>query len=318
MRCLLLHPMVGLLCLSGMKIFVTGATGFIGYAVASELARAGHDVFGLSRNAGNSKRLAAAGVATVTGAMSDPHSYAGAAKECQVLIHCAAEYSEKYMELDRRTVEALLRSAQDSRLPRLVIYTSGCWVYGNTGRTGADESTPLNPPAMVQPRVATEGLVIEANRDLVRTVILRPGCVYGGSGSLTASWFESAVKEGAARIVGDGAFRWTMVHLADLAQAYRLSAESSLGGEIFNVTDRSRSTVLECAQAVSFAVNGNETVNSTSLEEAVKIMGPMVDCLTLDQHVDSSKASRLLGWQPRHGGFADGAGRYYGSWKAAQ
>jgi nucleoside-diphosphate-sugar epimerase len=312
----LLHPVVGLLCLWSMKIFVTGATGFIGYAVASELARAGHDVFGLTRSAGNSKRLAAVEVETVTGTMSDPESYAGVAKQCQVFIHCAAEYSQKYMELDRRTVEALVQSAHDSRLPRLLLYTSGCWVYGNTGRTGADESSPLNPPAMVQPRVATEALVLEANRGQVRTIIFRPGCVYGGSGSLTASWFESAETEGAARIVGDGMFRWTMVHLADLARAYRLAVESNVGGEVFNVTDRGRSTVLECAKAVSSAVNGNETVNSIPAEEAVQSMGPMVECLTLDQHVDSSKAARLLGWQPHHGGFADGVERYYRSWKA--
>ena len=83
------------------------------------------------------------------------------------------------------------------------------------------------------------------------------------------------------------------------------------------MSDRSRSTVLECAKAVSSVVNGNETVQSTAKEDAAKQMGPIVECLTLDQHVDSSKAARLLGWQPRHGGFVDGVERYYRSWKSA-
>jgi nucleoside-diphosphate-sugar epimerase len=201
-------------------------------------------------------------------------------------------------------------------MPRLFIYTSGCWVCGNTGRQSADEATPVNPPAMVKPRVATEDLVLAASRGLLRTLVLRPGCVYGGSGSLTASWFESAEKEGAARIVGDGAFRWAMVHVSDTAEAYRLAAESNFGGEVFNVTDRSRFTVLECAQAVSEVVTGGRTVNTTSLEDAARRMGPVAECLTLDQHLDSSKASRTLGSQPRHGGFVDGVERYYQSWKA--
>ncbi len=299
-----------------MTIFMTGATGFIGYEVASRLSGAGHDVFGLARAPEKARRRAGAEIEPVIGDMSDPASDREAAGRCQVLIHCAAEYSERYMELDRRTVETLLKSAADSALPRVFLYTSGCWVYGNTGPEPADEGTALNPPAMVRARVETENVVLSANRGQVRTIVLRPGCVYGGSGSLTAPWFESATKEGAARIVGDGSFRWTMVHLADLAEAYRLAAESACGGEVFNVTDRSRFTVLECAKAASFAVHGHRKVNTTPVDEAAGKLGPMAECLVLDQHVDSSKAARLLGWQPRHGGFADGAGRYYRAWRA--
>jgi len=301
-----------------MKIFITGATGFIGFAVASNLARMGHQVYGLARSPEKARRLAAAEVTPVTGEMGKPETYLPAANQCQVLIHCAAEYSAHYMELDRRTVDALLKCARDSAQPRLFVYTSGCWVYGGTGLAPADESTPLKPPAMVARRVETENLVLAANAGRVRTIVVRPGCVYGGSGSLTASWFESAEKEGAARIVGDGNFRWTMVHLADLAEGYRLVAESHLGGEVFNFSDRSRFTVLECARAASLAATGADRVIATAVQEAAKTLGPMAECLVLDQHVDSSKAVRLLGWQPRHGGFVDGAAQYYGAWNASR
>jgi len=301
-----------------MKIFITGATGYIGHAVASTLARAGHQLFGLARSTEKAQRLAAAEVTPVIGEMGKPETYLPAAHPCQVLIHCAAEYSAHYMEFDRRTVDALLKSARDSALPRLFVYTSGCWVYGNTGLAAADESTPLNPPAMVARRVETENLVMAANTGRVRTVVIRPGCVYGGPGGLTASWFESAEKEGAARIVGDGNFRWTMIHLADLAEGYRLIAESHFGGEVFNFTDRSRFTVLDCANAASIAATGADRVTTTPVPEAAKTLGPMAECLALDQHVDSSKAARLLRWQPRHGGFADGAARYYAAWKASR
>ena len=117
--------------------------------------------------------------------------------------------------------------------------------------------------------------------------------------------------------MGDGNFRWAMVHLSELAEAYRLVAESAFGGEVFNLTDRSRFTVLECAEAASAAATGAGKVESIPVEVAAKSMGPMAECLALDQHIDC-QAARLLGWQPRHGGFMDDVVRYYRSWKAAQ
>ncbi len=299
-----------------MRIFITGATGYIGNAVAADLARAGHEVYGLARSTDKGRRLLAAEITPVIGEMAHPETYLEAAGKCQVLIHCAAEYTAQNAELDRRTVTELLKLANDSRQPHLFVYTSGVWVYGSTGLTAADESTPLKPPAVVSERTQTEGVIVAANSDLARTIILRPGCVYGGAGGLTASWFQSAEKEGAARIVGDGNFRWSMVHVADLAEGYRLAVESSYGGEIFNLTDRSRFTVLECAKAASVAVTGREAVAITSLQDAAKALGAMAECFAFDQHIDSSKAVRMLGWQPRHGGFVDGAARYYQAWKA--
>ncbi len=300
-----------------MRIFVTGATGFIGYAVATELARAGHTVHGLSRDPKKAARLAASEVLPVIGDMADPDSYRDAAREAQILIHCGAEYSARFMELDRRTALALLDAGHAAGLPRLFIYTSGCWLYGDTGNDAADESSHLRPPAMLVPRAETETTILSRGTGQLRAIILRPGCVYGGAGSLTASWFRSAEKEGAARIVGDGQVRWAMVHLSDLAAAYRSAAESHYGGEVFNITDRSRFTVLECARAASTAANGSGKVTTTPVAEAAKSMGPIAECLALDQHLDSSKAMRLLGWNPRHGGFVDGVRRYYESWKAS-
>lgn len=299
-----------------MRVFITGATGYIGNAVAANLARAGHEVYGLARSAEKGQRLFAIEVTPVIGEMAKPETYMAAADKCQVLIHCAAEYSAQNAELDRRTVNELLKSANKSEQPRLFVYTSGVWVYGSTGLTAADESTRLNPPAVVSKRAENEGIIVAANKGLVRTIILRPGCVYGGSGGLTASWFQSAEKEGSARIVGDGSFRWSMVHVSDLAEGYRLAVESPWGGEIFNLTDRSRFTVRECAEAASAAVTGKKTVTTTSVRDAAKTLGAMAECFAFNQHIDSAKADRMLGWQPRHGGFVDGALRYYRAWKA--
>lgn len=300
-----------------MKIFVTGVTGYIGSAVSQTLARAGHRVYGLVRSKQKAKAVAAEEIEPVFGSMEDVNSFRDAARSCHVLVHCAVEYSPNMMELDRKAAEGLIACSREAGAPRLFLYTSGVWVYGDTGDTMVDETTPLNPPELATGRVQIEKIVLAANRDQVRTIILRPGCVYGGHGSLTATWFESAVKEGAARIVGDGGFRWAMVHLQDLANLYLRAAESPWSHEIFNATDRSRSTIYECARAASLMAGAGGKVNMVPVDDAAKALGAVANCLALNQHVDSSKAVRLLGWQPRHGGFVDGVAQYFLSWKAA-
>ena len=105
------------------------------------------------------------------------------------------------MEIDKQTIDTLAAASFDSRQPRLLIYTSGVWVYGNTGDEAVDETAELRPPALVSPRAENEKAVLQENRNNLRTIIIRPGCVYGESGSLTASWFASATSSGAAAIV---------------------------------------------------------------------------------------------------------------------
>lgn len=300
-----------------MKIFVTGATGYIGSAVSAAFARAGHEVHGLARSREKAVRLAAAEVHPLFGSLDDPSTYQPAADSCQILVHCAAEPSPRQWDLHGRTIEALLASARNSRRPRTLIVTSGVWVYGSTGTSAADESSVLRPPLLVAPRPALDQQVLAANGATLRTLVVRPGCVYGERGGLTASWFESAEKEGSAGVVGDGSNRWSMVHVADLADLYVKAAESAHGGEVFNATDRSRFTILDCARAASLAAGAGGKVAILPAEEASKTLGAsFVECLLLDQHVDSGKAVRLLGWQPRHGGFVDGAERYFTAWKA--
>jgi len=301
-----------------MDVFVTGASGYVGSEVATAFARAGHCVHGLVRSAAKCRALAGAEVQPVMGSIEDATSWEAVARRCEVLIHCAVQYTSRMFEFDRRAVSALLRIASGARESCTFIYTSGVWLYGDTAGTVVDEESPVNPAELVRERVEIEDSVLATRRDGMRPIAIRVGCVYGASGSLTATWFDTAHKHGSARIVGDGSNRWAMVHVQDLADLYLRAAESDASGEVFNATDRSRSTVFECARAASFAAGAKGRVEKVSLEQARKEMGLEADCLTLDQNVDSRKAMSRLGWLPRHPNFIDGVDRYYAAWRALQ
>lgn len=296
-----------------MKILVIGASGYLGYAVASALARAGHAVHGLIRRPEAAGMLSKAEIQPVMGKLQEPASFTDAAADCSVIIYAAADYQADTLAVDRTAVEAVLGAAQRGPRPKTVIYTSGVWVHGDTGAGMVDETTPLAPVRAVQARPAIERLVLEHPQ--VRGLVIRPGCVYGGRGGLTGMWFEAAEK-GELRVIGNGHNRWALVHVEDLADAYVRLTESGLSREVFNITDRSRATVNEMAQAVVGAAGGKAKITHVPLAEAEKQMGAFAECLALNQHVDSRKAVSLLDWQPKHGGFVDGARAYYQTWKA--
>jgi len=298
-----------------MKVFITGATGYIGFNVATAYRRAGHEVWGLTRSEEKARILARHEIRPVIGGMQAPDGWRSAAGDCAVLIHAAVDYQADVFALDRQTVEHLLSLSKIGPQPKTLIYTSGVWVYGDTRGRLVDETTPLNPPKMVAQRPGVEKLVLHS--DSAHGIVIRPGCVYGYQGGLTGMWFAGAVQEKNLSAVG-GANRWTMVHADDLAEAYLRAGECGLHGEAFNITDRSRWSVADMLQAVARVTGYTGKIQFIPVADAAGSMGDFAECLALDQHVDARKAARLLGWQPNHGGFVDDVDTYFTAWKAAR
>jgi len=297
-----------------MKVFITGATGYVGSHVALALSRAGHEVFGLVRSEEKAKGLAKQEVTPVMGNLQEPESYIPVAEQCSALIHAAVDGHGDKVGLEKKTVESLLRAAKHGPQPKKFLYTSGVWIYGNTAERLVDETTPVAPPTFVVWRPGVEQMVLKASH--VKSLVLRPGCVYGKQAGLTGHWFTGAYKEKALRVVGDGNNRWAMIHADDLAEGYLRAVESGYSGEVFNFTDRSRATIREMASAAGRAAGYTGQIEFVPVSEAAKAMGADAECLALDQHVDSRKAVNLLGWQPRHGGFVDAAHALFAAWKA--
>jgi nucleoside-diphosphate-sugar epimerase len=299
-----------------VRIFVTGATGYIGFAVAKALRRAGHELWGLTRAPEKARLLELHEIHPVIGSMQKPESYLAAAEGCSVMIHAAVDPQADRHGLDRLTVERLMGLAMRGRRPKTFVYTAGSWDYGSTGMAPADESTLINPLPMVAPRIATAEIVLSSNT--LRTFVIRPSNLYGKRGGSTSLWFEPASRGESPLIVGNGENFWAQVHVDDVADLYVRVVESGLEGGLFNVSDRTRWRVKELAAAAARAAGYTGPLKFTPLEEARKTMGPMADALVLDQHIDASKAARLLKWQPRQGGFVDQVDSLYMAWKAAQ
>jgi nucleoside-diphosphate-sugar epimerase len=298
-----------------MEIFVTGATGYLGLAVAQAFRRAGHRVSGLARSAAAAETLMRHEIAPVLGALETPERYREAAARADVLVHAAIDYTTDTGSLDRLAVRALLGAAAEAWQPKRFLYTSGAWVYGDSGPEPVDEARPVRPPAVVAWPPAVERLVLEAPH--VRGVVFRPGVVYGGRGGLTGLWFAGA-QAGDLRIVGEGTNHWAMIHIDDLADAYLRAAEAGVAGEIVNLADEGAATVGELAGAAAAAVGYRRALNATPLLGAVAQLGPLAEALALDQRVSNEKAHRLLGWRPRHPGFAAEATTFYAAWRAAR
>ncbi|UPT72747.1 MAG: NAD-dependent epimerase/dehydratase family protein [Elusimicrobiota bacterium] len=245
-----------------MKVFVTGATGYIGRAVAEAFRRKGHQVAGLTRSAAKAAELDAREIEPVVGDMRDYSTWEKGASGADVHVHCAVEYGAEYQALDRATVEALLG------LGGRLIYTSGVWQYGPCGDAPVDETDAFTGKPLLPWRSDHEELVM-----LSRGLVIRPGCVYGATGGLTALWFEGAAEKKAAPIVGEGNNRWAMIHRDDLAELYVRAAERGADGALFNGADRSRQTVREMASAASRAAGAEGALQSLTLGAAEKRWG---------------------------------------------
>lgn len=281
----------------GMKIFLTGATGYIGSAVADALLAAGHDVLGLARSEESANRLADKQIQPWRGDLYDPETVAAGADAADGAIHCALTTDANAPLADRAVAEAITEVYAGSGRP--FIYTSGVWVMGNTAKN-ADETAPLAPAPVVEWRAGVEKLVLAAASRSVRTVVIRPAIVYGRGGGLVNGFERSARENGAALIVGNGENHWTFVHVDDLADLYLLALEKAPPGTVLIAANGDPVRVRDVAEAASRAAGAAGRIHMIVADEAFMTMGPSVQGLILDQRISGRHAQELLGWKPRH------------------
>jgi nucleoside-diphosphate-sugar epimerase len=273
-----------------MRVFLTGATGYIGSAVLDALVRAGHKVTALVRDPERAQQLAARGVTTVAGELGSPKTYSLALQEAQAAVHAAFESSPRGVEKDRQAVETLIGAR-----PPILIYTSGVWVLGNTTKP-ADEDMPVDPADHVAWRPSHEQLVLSAGANGMRTIVVRPGIVYGGARGIVSDILKDALN-GMMRVVGPGKNRWPTVYGRDLGDLYARLLEAPGAHGVFHANDETDERVNDIVEAIANHLTQRPDIRHMPLPEARRKLGTYADALALDQRVRSPKA-RALGWGP--------------------
>jgi nucleoside-diphosphate-sugar epimerase len=304
-----------------MRIFLTGATGYVGAAVLDALVKGGHDVTALVRDNHKAARLAPKGARPVVGDLADPGSFRGVVDAQDGYIHAAFD-SSRGPAIERAALEIIVAAAKRPRTAgstaparRFVVYTSGLWVLGRTSEPAA-ENSPVNPLPIASWRPEHEQFVLDSATDNLRTIVVRPGNVYGGGNGMIGDLLKDA-SNGLVRVVGDGSNRWPLIYDRDLADLYaRLVSREDAEG-VFHANDEGDERVNDIVEAIAPYVAVRPDVRHMPIEEARSKMGAYADALALDQVARSPRA-RALGWAPTLHSVAGNAARLLEEWRASR
>jgi len=280
-----------------MRIFLTGATGYIGSAVLDALLRGNHEVTALVRTPHAADALASRGVIPVRGDLRTLKSYRAAAEGFDSYIHTAADSTRQREEIDRRAIDSLMAaaSARARTSPCSFVYTSGIWVLGSNAQP-MDETAQVNPGELLGWRPAHEQLVLQSAGPNLRTVVIRPGIVYGGNRGIVSELLKNALN-GLIRVIGNGENHWPLIYERDLADLYVRTAALSEATGIYHANDEADETVNAIVEAIVNHLSMPPDVRHVPIEEGRKKLGAYADALSLDQRVRGPRA-RALGWSP--------------------
>ncbi|HEY0328964.1 MAG TPA: SDR family oxidoreductase [Rhodopseudomonas sp.] len=278
-----------------MRVFVTGATGFVGSAVVSELIAAGHSVLGLCRSETGAAALRAAGAHANPGSLEDLDSLKRGAAATDAVVHTAFIHDfsrfKENCDIDRRAIEALGETLAGSDRPLIVTSAVGML---SPGRLATEDLLPPADPHV--PRVSEQAAFAFAPRG-VRAMAVRLPQVHGaGDHAFTPHLIDVARDKGVAAYVGGGANRWPAVHRFDAARLYRLALEKGTAGARYHAVADEGVPLRILAEIIGRRLG--LPVKSIAAEEAAGHFGWFATFAAMDAPTSSAWTRRELGWQP--------------------
>ena len=285
-----------------MRVFLTGATGFIGTAIVQELIGAGHQVLGLARSDAGAKSLIAAGAQVHRGDLEDLESLRSGAGMSDGVIHCAFNHDfSKYAancEADGHAVEALGSALVGSDRPLIV--TSGTGVVFTPGRLATEEDAPTSSSAGIPRSASEEAADAVAARGVRASVVRLPQVHDRVKQGLVTYLVDVAREKGISAFVGDGLNRWPAVHLLDTAHLYRLALEKGSAGARFHAVAEEGVPLRDIADAIGRRLK--VPVVAKSPEEAADHFGWLGFFVGADVPASSAQTQERLGWRPTQTG----------------
>ena len=285
-----------------MRVFVTGATGFVGSAVVAELIEAGHHVLGLARSDASAEALTAAGAKVHRGDIEDPETLRSGAASADAVIHTAFIHDfsrfQEVCAVERRAIEALGSALAGSDRPLIV--TSGTALL-TQGRLATEDDVSVFTPDEL-PRVVTEQAAQAVAEQGVRVSLVRlsPSVHGDGDHGFVPTLIQTAREKGVSAYVGEGANRWSAVHRLDAAHLYRLALEKGSGVGRYHAVAEEGIAFRDIATAIGERLG--VPVTSKSPEEAADHFGWFARFAALDCPASSRLTQERVGWEARQPG----------------
>lgn len=288
-----------------MRVLVTGATGFVGSSVSRAVLAAGHDVVGLVRDPSRAADLAAAGAVLQRADMREPAGYAPLVAEVDAVVHTAQLATRGPLTRAKTRVQSAADATMTSALAdecvrhgRRLVYTGGCFDFGDHGDAWIDESTPLTPSPLGEGHTARARELDAMHRDRGLDVVrLSPGFVYGPGGLFRSAFVDQAAK-GRLRCIGSGANYWSSVHVDDLAAAYVAALTGARPGSAYVVVDDEPLTLRAITDLVATAAGRGPVGTAPPWLLGLLLGRPLVASLVTSFRMRSDRIRAELGWRP--------------------
>ncbi|MGH1487010.1 MAG: NAD-dependent epimerase/dehydratase family protein [Cellvibrionaceae bacterium] len=306
-----------------MNVFILGASGFIGNAVASEFLSRGDDVIGLCKTNESKRALRSQGVNGIVGDMADIDEWIHVAKKADIIIHAAhqrpkmrlsSSWLKKSQKLRDKCLSALVEVTKTEGRCRALIYTSGMIAFGNHGNDIIDESTPSVCSALGNYHLAGEDIIKQGALQGVPAFSIRPGMVYGNNGTFRKFFLDVADK-GKYQYPGNGNNFLPFIHIDDLAKAYVLAADKAPTGKVISVVDDQPVKMQVMAESLLNNMGGGKASSVPQWIVGLFAGNALAEMLVGSYRVKNNLAKELLDWKPQFKSFKEGIPHVVGQYR---